>query len=179
MNRKMVVAAAVLSAVSFAPKAGAQTGYVWAGAAATVPIGDSKDVVKTGWLADAGYGRPFGATKRFSWQLQGLFGSSSAKVGDASTTLMGGIVNLSYGPAPTAPMGWYGIVGVGMLNAKPDVGDSESKAAYHVVGGFTKTLSPKFSMYVEARYMATTGDNKLTMIPIAAGLSMPVGGGGN
>src|SRR5262245_47345746 len=102
MNRKMVVAAVVLSAVVLASTGRAQTGYVWAGAAATVPIGDSKDVVKTGWLADFGYGRLFGSDKRCSWQLQGLFGSSSAKVGDASTQLMGGMVNLSYGPPPTA-----------------------------------------------------------------------------
>lgn len=172
--RLTVVAAFALLFVAFAAPANAQRG-VWLAAAGTPPIGDSKDALKTGWLLDFGYSHPLGASK-VSLQAGGLYGSNSAKVGDGSMTLFGGLINLIYGTGIKPKWSWYVYGGGGALSLKPDQGDSETKGAFHVGTGLSRELNAKHDLWFEARYLSSgSGNEKLTLMPITVGISHLLG----
>lgn len=171
-----VVVSAVMMVCTAAPMAHGQSAYMWLGAGATIPVGDSKDSFKTGWLADAGVGFPLMGSTHVSLQIQGLYGSSGAKVVSGSTSLFAGLVNLSYGTSPDVKTGAYFYVGGGYLSRKPEGGPSDGNGAYQVGGGLSQNLSDKLTLWADLRYLVSgSGDSKLQLMPVVVGVSYTLG----
>ena len=172
MRRNAVMLAGLLLVTPTIAHAQGSSMYAWIGVEAAMPIGDSKDALDMGFLATAGLGRTL--TGKLSLQVEGLFGSISAKVGDGSTKLMGGLVNLGYDFAPGTKFNPYIFAGGGMLNAKPEGFDGETESAYQIGGGFSRSMSAKWGIWVDVRYLASgSGASKMTLLPIAAGITLP------
>jgi len=176
MKRFVIACAAVLVA-SFAgaSSASAQGNFVWLGGSATVPIGDSGDALKTGYLLDFGFGRPI--NEKLGLQIGGLYGSSDAKTGTGSIDLLGGSVGLGYNFTTEAMLNPYVLGSVGMMQSDNGVTDAESEFMFQIGAGLFKTLSTRFGFWAEARYLsAGSGNTKLTLVPVAAGISITLGG---
>lgn len=166
-----------LALACFAPTVRAQTPYVWLGGAATMPIGDSKNALKTGWLLDVGYGHPIAGSKKLSFQIGGLYGSNSSKFGGTGkNSLLGGMANLSLGTSSDKKMGGYFYAGGGVLQLKSEGASGDTKGAFQVGGGVTRTISMG-SIWAEVRYLASgSSPTKLTLLPITVGITKNLGG---
>ena len=173
MRRRMLgMAVAGVLVVSLASAVHAQSRYSWVGVAATVPVGDSKDAMKTGWMGDVGMGFPLMGSKKTSLQLGGLYGSNDAKVGSGSSTFYAVYLNVGYTVNPDAKISPYGYLGGGILGSKPEGGSSDTNGAYQVGAGLAYTVNPKCQFWGEARYLGSgSGNSKLTLMPITIGLT--------
>lgn len=171
----MVLAMLVAASLAAAGSARAQGHFVWAGASAAVPIGDSKDGLKTGFLADVGLGHT--VNEKLTLQLGGLFGSSSHKVGDGSTDLLGGSLGVGYTLVSNAHFSPYVLGSVGMMRADNGITDAESEFMFQLGAGLTEPLTSRAVLWCETRYLsAGSGDSKLTLVPLAIGVAFSFGG---
>jgi opacity protein-like surface antigen len=177
MKRFTTLAVAVLLAsVATATTAVAQSKYIWVGGAMTQPIGDSKDVFESGFLADVGLGIPLGG-QRLSLQIGGLYGSSDIKGVDASVDMMGGTVGLEYDLMTGGKITPYLYGNAGLMNMDNGITDAESKMMFAAGGGLGFSLTPKVSLWADVRYLSIATEGKATtFMPIAAGLSFRFGG---
>jgi hypothetical protein len=146
---------------------------VWAGGAYTIAAGDSEKSLKNGWLADFGWAKPVADRKDISWQLGGLYGANAGK-SDGGLELLAASVGLSYrfsygGFEP------YAVAHVGVMRMSGET-RSENETLVQMGGGVRKALNESASLWIDARYLTTTGNTRLTLIPIAAGLSFGLGG---
>jgi hypothetical protein len=158
--------------VVLAAPLGAQ-GHVWAGGAITIPVGDSENSLKQGWLADFGWARPLAKNDKISLHLGGLYGANEGKTG-AGLDLLAASVGLSYsfsyrGIEP------YALTHLGVMRMSGET-RSENEPLVQMGGGISKKLNETASAWVEARYLTTTGNTRLSLIPLTAGLSFSVGG---
>jgi opacity protein-like surface antigen len=149
--------------------------YMFIGGVASVPLSDTKDVLKTGYMVDFGIGKAIQQGGNVSVNVEGLVGTSDEKgVGGGSTTLYGGFVNLEGDLNAKATLHPYGYVGGGVLSVHPDVGDSKSKGAYQAGAGLAYKLSQEWTLWGDVRYLGTgsgSGLEKTTLLPISIGFS--------
>lgn len=172
------VSAFLVVALSAVPALAQAQSYVFLGGAASLPLSTTKDALKTGWLADVGVGKTLGQGGNLSINVEGLYGTSSYKVGSGSMTLYGAFVNLETDINQAAKLHPYVYVGGGMLTAKPEQGDSKSKGAYQAGAGLSYKLSAQWTLWSDVRYLGTaSGDPKTTFLPISFGLTKSFGGG--
>lgn len=175
--RRRYVAAIITTLGLLTPRTATSQGpYVWVGGAASVPAGDSKDVLKTGWMVTVGGGIPIRGSRSLSVQLDGLYGSSDFKATDASTKLYAGFVNVLCELMPLAKIHPYVYAGAGMLGSKPEGGESEAESAFQAGVGLSRSLAPNLSLWVDVRYMSGgSGTSKITLTPVSIGLSRTLG----
>ena len=178
MNRvySAVLALGVLVAVSAAPAAAQGPLSLGVGGGVTIPTGDFKDGVKTGWhgLANLGYEGSSGIGLRGDF----YYGENSGK-GGGKFKLAGGLANVTYtfagGKSSTRP---YVIGGVGFFNGKSDVtvgavtvSSSDTKFAWAAGAGIKFKAGSDSDIFVEGRYVSVSTDkNKTNFIPITLGV---------
>lgn len=176
MRKAMLLAAAVLFAMPTGAQA--QWGYGWAGVALSIPTGDAGDAMEAGWLGTVGIGINVKSMTGLSVQGEGVYGSHSAKVGTGSTKLTGALANLAYEWNAESKLHPYVYAGGGVLSSDPSGASSSSDGAYQVGGGFSYMARPKLSIWADIRYLSSgSGTTKMTLMPIAVGISCPFGTG--
>lgn len=158
--------------VGGAATAGAQM-YAWVGGGPSLAAGDTKDALKSGWLADAGIGKAVAG--KLSLQLQASLGSSKSKIGDVKSTFYGGFVNLAYDLTSETKLTPYLYAGGGLLAGKAEGGESDSNGALNAGAGFSYKATSKVTLFGEVRYIKAGGDAKTTLMPILFGVSCPIG----
>jgi opacity protein-like surface antigen len=168
--RRFFSSCIALALVALPATAAAQT-YVFFGGGASMPIGDSKDALKTGWIGNVGIGRGIAAEGALSLQAEGLYGSNTYKAVDAKLNIFGAFVNLEYDINQNATLHPYVYVGGGMLGVKPEEGDSDTKGAYQAGVGLGYKMTPAWTLWGDVRYMSSAGDNNLSFTPITFGFS--------
>lgn len=175
MKRVCILGVALVLASSItATDAVAQSKYLWIGGAMTQPMGDTKEAYESGFLADVGLGIPMGGDK-LSLHIGGLYGGNDFKGFDVSTDLMGGYVGFGYSLTSGAKINPYVMAHGGMMRAKS--GDnSESKGMFAVGGGLHTSLSDRVGLWADVRYLSVMSDPKFTLLPIAAGITINLGG---
>ena len=68
-------------------------------------------------------------------------------------------------------------IGAGLLNSKPEVGESQSDGMFLVTGGLGGPLLGRVRFWAEGRYMqGGSGDTKTTMVLAGAGIAVMFGG---
>jgi opacity protein-like surface antigen len=154
---------------------------VWLGAGPTFPMSDYGDYAKTGWMASAGFGLGLGSSGRMGLQFEGLYGSNShSDVEGDRTTLYGGLANLAYQLGNTAKLHPYVFGGGGLLVHKfgsdDDAydGESDSKFTYQFGAGLDIPLK-SIGLWIDVRYLSRAEDSPTALVPIMAGIYIPLG----
>jgi hypothetical protein len=179
MSRSVVAVALFSGIVLSATPAFAQGLNLWVGGAAAVPMSDSKDVMKTGWLGNVGLGIPIKAVRGLGIGVDGFWGKADSKIVDNSITMYMVTGSLGYTLMPEAAIKPYVFVGGGVLGTKLEGTDSQSDGSFQVGGGLSLKLTEKIELWGDVRYTtAGSGSTRTTLLPIAIGLSCPIGGGG-
>ena len=169
----LAVAAVLVASFAVAEVASAQK-YIWIGGAAAMPIGDSKDGLKTGYMGDVGFGLPM--NDRLDVHLGVLFGNNKHKVGNGSTDLLAGSIGLGYSLTSGSTINPYVLGSVGMMRADGGGPEAETEFMFQGGGGVSGDLSPNLGWWIEARYLQSgSGNTKLTLMPIAGGISIRFG----
>ncbi len=151
------------------------------GGGVTLPLGDFKDVAKTGWngLANIGYDLPSGVGVRGDF----YYGQNNAKGVPSGVSakwkLTGGLGNVlySFGGAGSAQPYLIGSVGFMNLKATASSGGvsasaSETKMTFGGGAGLKFKAGSKASVFVEGRYLSinSSGSNA-NFIPITIGVN--------
>lgn len=175
----VVLAAGVVFALgTTAAQAQVSLGF---GGGVSIPLGDFKDVAKTGWngLANIGYDLPSGLGVRGDF----YYGQHSAKGAPSGVSakwkIAGGLGNVlySFGGAATAHPYIIGSIGFMDLKATASAGGvsasaSETKVAFGGGAGVKFKAGSRASIFIEGRYLTinTSGSNA-NFIPITLGVS--------
>lgn len=174
MRRKipgLMAAALVLGAVAANPAAAQARGYFGFGGGVSLPMGDFGDAAKTGFggLVIAGITGPNG---RIGGRIDGLLLRHSSDVlEDATTKVIGVNADLVVSPGSSgAKVRPYLLGGVGMVNAKVEDFEGDTKFAFNLGGGL-QFKAGKMGVFVEARYFnVSTDPGSTSFIPIMVGL---------
>jgi hypothetical protein len=169
MRRNAIVIAVLLLAAPAMTRAQSSM-YGWVGVGASIPVEDSKDAFKTGWLLNPGLGFNIKSKAGLSFTVEGLYGSSSAKVGTGSMKIYGALGGLNYEVSPDSKANMYFFAGGGVLGGKPEGGETDMNGAYQVGLGLTYQMNAKVSLFGDVRYLSSTGDSKITLMPVTFGL---------
>ena len=139
-------------------------------------MSDTKNVLKTGVLGNAGIGMALKGSDKWSVGVEGFYGSADYKSPlTGSTNLYAALVDIWFSPMPKAKLSPYIVAGYGVLGVKPDNGTSKSKGAYQIEGGVNCRLNAKWGLWADVRYMGSgSGNDKLTFLPITVGLSYDI-----
>lgn len=156
-----------------------QAQSIWVGAGPSIALGSYGDYAKTGWLGSAGVGFGLGQSERLSLAVEGLFGSNShSDIEGDKTTLYGGMAGLTYQLGNVAKPHLYVFGSGGLLVHKysSDQYDSESdsKFAYQFGAGLDIPLS-KIGLWVDVRYLSRAESDATSVLPIMAGIYIPLG----
>jgi len=179
MNRVLQVALAVtLASLAGAAAVAAQGARFGVGGGLLSPMGDYKDLDKTGWhgLVRVDLSIPMSPV---GIRVDGLYGQTSHKApfdGDGSSKGIGGLVSLVWNiPVPAPLVKPYVLAGGGFFNLKTtipslSVDSSESKFAYGLGAGVRIGAGP-LNLFAEGRYVSvqTSGSAK-TFIPLTVGV---------
>lgn len=181
----MFLGALAMTAVTSRAEAQAN---IFFGGGPSFATGDFGDVAKNGWLLQGGIGLDIGSRGLFI-EAEGFFGSHShdnlinpnAKEKTNIIAFMGAL-GYSFG-ADDAKINPYVLAGVGMLGAQfrtdvdadADLESTENEFGYTGAVGLSFRLNEKARFWVEARYLGASG---IGLIPLAAGVSITLGGGG-
>jgi opacity protein-like surface antigen len=179
MVRKLVGAMIVAGAVAFSASAAqAQMPiHFGIGGGATVPIGDFKDAVNTGFNVQGslGFGVPM---VPLGLRLDVTYDRFGVKNAGGNLGVLGGQLNALYTLMPTPMVSPYITGGVGVYNAKysssdgfpADFNTSQTKFGWNAGAGLSFHLAG-FSTFVEARYRSImTEGQSSNMIPITVGV---------
>ena len=162
--RGLVVMALVLGAGRLSAQ------RIMVGGGLLMPMGDYKNVDKTGFLGQAGVGFPAGP---IGIRIEGDYGQTSHKSPTSGNTkIIGGMGAAVYHFKTPAGVTPYVLGGVGMYNVKVtgSVAASETKFAFGVGAGLEMKMTA-MSLYLEAKYMnIATSNSATTFIPITVGL---------
>jgi hypothetical protein len=145
---------------------------LYVGAYASMPSSDYGDVVKTGWMAEAGYGFWKSSNERLTLWVSGSYGSNSWEEGDGGkTNIMMGLGSATYNLTATPGNGPYLLGHIGYLNAKNSFEDVDFEGEGGVAfGGGAGYSMGKF--WLEGRYITASLDGgTLALILIGAGIS--------
>jgi len=181
----MVLGALAITAVS----SRAEAQYVFFGGGPSIPIGDFKSntdfSAKTGWLLQGGIGVDIGSRGLFI-EAEGFFGSNSHKdTGNfkEKTNIIAfmGALGYSFG-ADDAKVNPYILAGAGIVGHQfrsdddTAVEETENKFGFTGGAGLAFRLNETARFWVEARVISSKGTS---VIPIMAGVTIDLGGGGN
>lgn len=150
---------------------------------ATVPLGDLKDIAKTGWnagvLLDIGLPLvPIGFRVDGTWNQ--LANKELANGSEIKNRFISGTADVVYTFNSMMPTKFYLIGGVGLYNYKIEVegltgpgDDSDSETKFGVNAGLGLRFQlTGFSTFVEARWHNVfTSGNSSQMIPISVGIT--------
>jgi opacity protein-like surface antigen len=180
-----------LLATAFISTAATAQVSIYGGGGVTIPVGayagtedfQNDSGAKTGWMAQLGFGVPIGAS---AWgvDIGGFYGNNSHDEefdAGSSTTLYGALGGLTYRLGDRAKTGVFLYGGLGFLTHKyssdtsPDDGSSEANFAYQLGAGLDIPMG-KVNLWLFTGYLGASGS---ATIPILAGISIPLGGGGN
>ncbi|HXL34337.1 MAG TPA: outer membrane beta-barrel protein [Gemmatimonadales bacterium] len=179
MNRvlQLALAVGVVSLASVAT-AGAQGARFGVGGGLLSPLGDYKDLDKTGWhgLVRVDFSIPMSPV---GIRVDGLYGQTSHNAplnGDGNSKGIGGLVSLVWNiPVPAPLVKPYVLAGGGFFNVKTtipslSVDTSESKFAYGLGAGARIGLGP-VNFFAEGRYVSvqTSGGSK-KFVPLTVGV---------
>lgn len=183
----MVAAGALLL---FAAPAATQAQWVWVGGGLIVPTGDFGDVAKAGWMGTAGVGFPIGESG-LGVAAEGFYGQNSADdevsgfVDGDKFSVYGAMGNVGYRIGDPANVGAYIYGGLGLLALRfsPDTGDSESDSnlGYQFGAGVDIPVGSNIGVFVEGRYMGSTGadeelgESNINLFGVLAGLGFGIG----
>ena len=153
-------------------EAHAQKPFAFLGGGFTIPTGAYKDTVKTGWAGTVGVGLNIG--KQGAWvDVEGYYGSNNfkgtSKDKNRLASLMGAV---GYMFSPGKKVRPYLTAGAGFLtkrlkSATSTVNTSETKFAYTGAAGLSFEVGPKTSLYVEGRWLGSSGTN---VVPVLVGI---------
>lgn len=176
----MVLGALAMTAV--ASRAEAQA-YIFFGGGASVPVGDFADYAKTGWLVQGGLGIDLGSKGAFL-EGEAFFGSNSHENTSfkEKTNIIAfmGALGYSFG-GDNAKVSPYVLAGAGILghqfrsNNPAEVEGTETKFGYTGAVGLNFRLNAKARFWIEGRYIGSSGT---AVIPLMAGVTIDLGGGG-
>lgn len=169
--RRLVISSSLL-ALAVTVVSAPLSAQLYVGAYASVPSGDYADGVKTGWMAEAGYGFWKSSNDRLTLWVSGSYGSNSWEEGDGGkTNIMMGLGSVTYNLTASTESGPYLLGHVGYLRGKDsfeDV-DFEAEGGLAFGGGAGYNLG-KF--WIEGRYItASLDDFTLSFMLIGAGIS--------
>lgn len=178
----MVLGALAMTAVSSRAEAQA---YIFFGGGASVPVGDFADYAKTGWLLQGGLGIDLGSKGAFL-EGEAFFGSNKHENTpgfDEKTNILAfmGALGYSFG-GDNAKVSPYVLAGAGIVGhqfkSDPDqAGEgTETKFGYTGAVGLNFRLNAKARFWIEGRYIGSSGT---AVIPLMAGVTIDLGGGGN
>jgi hypothetical protein len=153
--------------VALAVPAHAQGPYVFLGGGLSMPMSDTKDHVKSGWMVTGGIGKDIGTSGLFV-EAEGFYGSNKVKGGGTGdVTFISGLGAVGYSFMRENKVRPYVLGGAGILSSKN--GASESQFAYSGAAGLGIRASEKINVWFEGRYLAT---KDVTLIPILAGVTI-------
>src|SRR5690606_12982580 len=135
--RKVVLASSLL-ALGLTLASAPVSAQLYVGAYASLPSGDYGDGVKTGWMAEAGYGFWKSSNDRLTLWVSGSYGSNSWKGEEADggkTNIMMGLGSVTYDITSNPNGGPYLIGHIGYLNAKASFEDIDFEAEGGVAFG--------------------------------------------
>lgn len=145
---------------------------LYVGAYATLPSADYADGVKTGWMAEAGYGFWKSSNERLTLWVSGSYGSNAWEDTDGGkTNVMTALGSVTYNLTANPKTGPYLLGHLGYLRAKASFEDVDFEAE----GGLAFGGGAGYSMgkfWFEGRYItASIDDGTLAMILLGAGIS--------
>lgn len=171
MNRHVTMAAvATVVTLALSAPAQAQMG-IFLGGGTSVAIGESRSLVKIGWMAIAGvsYSLPTGLFITGEFQ----YGENKLEIVDGKSKLVGGMANLGYRFGSQTGASIYAFGGVGGLNQKtggPGVPSqlavNETQFSYGGGVGLELPLSG-VSLWFEGRLLRTSD---IELLPFMAGV---------
>jgi len=179
MNRVLQVALALtLGSLAGVAATAAQGARFGVGGGLLSPLGDYKNLDKTGWhgLVRVDFSIPMSPV---GIRVDGLYGQTSHKApfdGDGNSKGIGGLVSLVWNiPVPAPIVKPYVLAGGGFFNLKttiPSLGvdSSESKFAYGLGAGVRIGAGP-LNVFAEGRYVSVQTSNGATkFIPLTVGV---------
>jgi opacity protein-like surface antigen len=185
MNRVLQLALAVaVASVAGVATVAAQGARFGVGGGVLSPMGDFKNLDKTGWhgLVRVDFSIPMSPV---GIRIDGLYGQTSHKApfdGDGNSKGIGGLASLVWNvPVPAPLVKPYVLAGGGFFNLKTtvpsqSVDTSESKFAYALGAGVRIGLGP-VNFFGEGRYVSVqTTDGSTKFLPLTVGVLF--GGGG-
>jgi hypothetical protein len=168
--RRMVLTALVLAVLPGAASAQFQVGGGFA-----IPTGDAGDVLNTGLHAQASFN--LGLPLLPDLRLDGIYQTYDAEVGDGSTDVLGGSVNLLL-DLPLVVIKPYVLAGVGYydVSQEAEVGGVDVEASssdFGFTGGVgLRVALGRLGVFGEARVLSILGeDDNFTNIPLVVGLT--------
>jgi len=179
MNRVLQVALVVtLGSLAGVAATAAQGARFGVGGGLLSPLGDYKNLDKTGWhgLVRVDFSIPMSPV---GIRIDGLYGQTSHKApfdGDGNSKGIGGLASLVWNiPVPAPIVKPYVLAGGGFFNLKttiPSLGvdSSESKFAYGLGAGVRIGAGP-LNVFAEGRYVSVQTSNGATkFIPLTVGV---------
>jgi opacity protein-like surface antigen len=184
MNRvlKLLIALATVSVASVATVA-AQGAHFGVGGGLLSPMGDYKDLDKSGWhgLVRLDLSIPMSPV---GIRVDGLYGQTSHKApldGDGNSKGIGGLASVVWNiPVPAPMVKPYVLAGGGFFNLKTtipsqSVDTSESKFAYALGAGVKLGAGP-LNFFAEGRYVSVqTSGSSTKFIPLTVGVLFGAG----
>ena len=150
-------------------------GFVQIGPGLAIPVGDYKNFVKTGWLAQVAGG--IATDGIIGGRVSGSFMRNGIKNSDEHVRIIGAMGDLLVSPKMTGNIAPYLLGGVGFQNRKSSapLSEGETKFAWNAGAGLGLRAG-SVGLFVEARYLSiSTAGNNTKLIPISAGIRL--GGG--
>jgi len=152
------------------------TGFLFAGGGLSNPTGKSGDALDSGMWMTLGGGWNIKSVKGLGISAEYQMGSNDAKVGSGSTSWSAFYGNLGYTFNPDDQLNWSGGFGLGSMSSKPKGGKSNSDMAWQVWFGPGYNINPQWTLWGNVGYIsAGDGASKMTLMPIAVGLSLNLG----
>lgn len=167
----MMVGAALVLLAGVPNTAAAQGPYVQLGVGASIPTGDLKDGVNTGYLAQIAVGAGRGAV---GGRVSATYIRHGIKSLSENFRIVGAMADLVLSPRTAGKAKPYLLGGIGVQNEGSSVtgSTSETKFAWNVGAGVAVAMAA-VGLFVEARYLTINHDQSDTnVIPISVGLRL-------
>lgn len=169
MNRRFGVFALGAMVILVAPRAAhaQMKGYVGVGGGVAMPLGDFKDAVKLGWIAQGIVG--FTTKTIIGARADVTYGQHKSKAtGGGNAKILGFMGDVVVSPKMAGKMSAYILAGAGMQNLKAE-GSSETKFAWNAGAGLRAGM-----IYLEARFVSVRHDGgSSNFVPITVGVRFP------
>lgn len=187
MRNRVLTMVAAGALLLFAAPAATQAQWVWVGGGLSVPTGDAGDNLNAGWLGTVGVGFPIGESG-LGVAAEGFYGQNNASdeaqtAGLDKANVYGVMGNVGYRIGDPENIGAYLFGGLGLLALKvsPETGDSEtdSNFGYQFGAGVDVPVGSNVGVWVEGRYMGSTGadegESNYNQLNVLAGLGFGIG----
>lgn len=178
---RFITAAAVLSFLALPTTTQAQTAFLWAGGGVTFGTGEYGDNTDAGWMGTAGVGVNIGESGAAVFG-EGMYGQNGIADVDESVKLFGAMGGIMYRVGDPAAVGPYVFGGAGLLVLDAEGADSQSNFGYEFGAGLDIPLGGNVGVWVEGRYVGSTGADEAmeevnaNVFGILAGVGVGLGG---